>query len=54
MAWNNGNLLGTIKSFLSDMFQRVTLIGKTPDWQCIRAGVPQGSILGLPFSYIHK
>ena len=40
----SGNLLGLIKSFLSDRVQRVTLNGKTSDWECIRAGVPQGSI----------
>ena len=40
----SGNLLGLIKSFLSDRDQRVTLNGKTFDWECIRAGV-QGSIL---------
>ena len=46
----SGNLLGLIKSFLSDRVQRVTLNGKTSDWECIRAGVPQGSILGPLFS----
>ena len=40
----SGNLLRLIKSFLSDRVQRVTLNGKTSDWECIRAGVPQGSI----------
>ena len=50
----SGNLLGLIKSFLSDGVQRVTLIGKTSDWECIaqgcRASVQQGSILGPLFS----
>ena len=46
----SGNLLGLIKSFLSDRVQRVTLNGKTSDWECIRAGVPQGSILEPLFS----
>ena len=50
----NGNLLRLIKSFLSDRVQRVTLNEKTSDWKCIRADVPQGSILGPLFSDIHK
>ena len=45
----SGNLIRLIKSFLSDRVQRVTLNGKTSDWECIRAGVPQGSILGPLF-----
>ena len=47
------NLLGLIKSFLSERVQRVTLNGKTSDWECIRAGVPQGSILGPLFFLIY-
>ena len=46
----SGNLLGLIKSFLSDRDQRVTFNGKASDWESIRAGVPQGSILGPLFS----
>ena len=46
----SGNLLGLIKSFLSDRDQRVTPNGKASDWESIRAGVPQGSILGPLFS----
>ena len=49
----SGNLLGLIKSFLSDRVQRVTLNGKTSDWECIRAGVPQGSILEPLFFLIY-
>ena len=49
----SGNLLGLIKSFLSDRVQRVTLNGKTSDWESIRAGVPQGSILGPLFFLIY-
>ena len=46
----SGNLLGLVKSFLTDRVQRVTLNGKTSDWKCIQAGVLQGSILGPLFS----
>ena len=49
----SGNLLRLIKSFLSDRVQRVTLNGKTSDWECIRAGVPQGSILEPLFFLIY-
>ena len=47
------NLLGLIKSVLSDRVQRVTLNGKTSDWECIWAGVQQGSVLGLLFFLIY-
>ena len=51
----NEHLLELIKSFLSDRVQKVTLNRKTSDWECIRVGVPQGSILGPPFfPEIHK
>ena len=46
----SGNLLGLIKSFLSD---RVTLNGITSDWACTRADVLQGSILGSHFFLIY-
>ena len=49
----SGNLLGLIKRFLIDRVQRVTLNGKTSDWECMRAGVPQGSILGPLFFLIY-
>ena len=45
-----GNFLKIIKRFLSDKVQRVTVNGQTSDWECIREGVQQGSILGLLFS----
>ena len=47
---DSGNLLKLIKCFLSDRVQRVTLNRKTFNWEYIRAGVPQGSFLGLFFS----
>ena len=45
----SGNLLGLIKSFLIDRVQRVTPNKKTSDWECIRVGLPEGSILGHLF-----
>ena len=41
-----GEYLGLIDSFLSDGFQRVLLNGQTSKWSQIKAGVPQGSVLG--------
>ena len=41
-----GNLYKLIKSFLSDRYQRVVLNGQYSEWAKIKAGVPQGSILG--------
>ena len=49
------SLLKLIQSFLSDRFQRVLLNGQTSEWLPVKAGVPQGSILGPLFlSNIHK
>ena len=41
-----GEVLNWFKSYLSDRRQRVILPGVSSVWNCIRAGVPQGSILG--------
>jgi len=35
-----------LKNYLSDRYQRVVLNGQESDWKPIRAGVPQGSVLG--------
>ena len=43
------NLFQLITSFLSGTFQRVMLNGQSPDWEAIRAGERQGSILGPLF-----
>ena len=42
----SGNLLSLLSNFLSERFQRVVLNGQTSEWRIIKAGVPQGSILG--------
>ena len=47
VSWN---LLELVKRFPSDRVQRVTLNGKTSDWECIQAIVPQESIFGPLFS----
>ena len=49
----NGDLLRLIESFLSDRYQRVVLNGQTSNWNKIKAGVPQGSILGPLFFLIY-
>ena len=39
-------LLDLIGNFLKNRFQRVVLNGQTLEWLPVKAGVPQGSILG--------
>ena len=46
-------LLSIIESFLSNRFQRVLLNGQTSEWLSVKAGVPQGSILGPVFFLIY-
>ena len=41
-----GVILNWFNNYLSDRKQRVVLPGAVSDWLFIRAGVPQGSILG--------
>ena len=41
-----GEILNWSNNYLSDRKQRVVLPGTVSDWLLIRAGVPQGSILG--------
>ena len=42
----SGNLLKWFESYLKDRLQRVVLNGQFSSWEKIRAGVPQGSVLG--------
>ena len=42
-----GGLLLWLKDYLSDRKQRVVINGQSSGWREIRAGVPQGSVLGL-------
>ena len=41
-----GNLLKFFKSYLTNRKQRVVLNGCESNWDFIKAGVPQGSVLG--------
>ena len=41
-----GGLLFLIKNYLHNREQRVVLNGQTSEWRKIKAGVPQGSVLG--------
>ena len=40
-----------IQNYLDNRFQRVLLNGQTSEWKPVKAGVPQGSILGPLFFY---
>ena len=42
----SGNLLGLLKSFLSNRFQQIVLNGQCSTWSSVLARVLQGSILG--------
>ena len=42
----SGNLLSWFQSYLDDRRQRDVRSGAESTWQFIRAGIPQGSILG--------
>ena len=41
-----GKALKILQSFLDNRYQRVVLNGQSSNWEKIKAGVPQGSILG--------
>ena len=51
----NGNALKLIKSFLHNRCLRVVLNGQSSSLRSIKAGLPQGSVLGpLFFSHLYK
>ena len=42
----SGNLLNLFENYLLNRFQRVVLNGNESNWTSLKAGVPQGSVLG--------
>ena len=49
----SNSLLHFIESFLCNRFQRVLLDGQPSEWLPIKAGLPQGFILGTLFFLIY-
>ena len=49
----SGKYYGLVNSFLSNRDQRVVLNGQSSMWSPIKAGVPQGSILGPLFFLVY-
>ena len=49
----SGNILKTLRDFLSCRKQQVVLNGQHSSWDNVIAGVPQGSILGPLLSLIY-
>ena len=49
----DGNFLKLVESFLSNRYQRVVLNGQASSLADIKAGVPQGSVLGRLFFLIY-
>ena len=42
----SGNVLGWVKAFLSNRYQRVKVEDQLSDWIAVISGIPQGSVLG--------
>ena len=49
----SGSLLKLIQNYLDNRFQRVLLNDQTSEWKPVKAGVPQGSILGPLFFLVY-
>ena len=49
----NGDLLALIESFLFERQKRFARNDQKSEWLTIKAGVPQGSVIGPLFSYIY-
>ena len=49
----SGSLLKLIQNYLDEQCKRVLLNGQMSEWKPVKAGVPQGSILGLLFFLVY-
>ena len=49
----SGSILKLIQNYLDNWFQRVLLNRQTSEWKPVKAGVPQGSVLGPLFFLVY-